>query len=352
MRILYVDISLNGHRIGYIKAFQKLDNDAFCLIPKKTPEIKMHQFEIQSEFKKKRSFNSYRAFIFEIASLVEEHKIDTVHILCGDALYRYFGIHLDKIGCDLVITYHHMQFNFIKKISIRQLFKYSKHGVVHTASLFDTLAKIGVQNKHHIEYPMLDEISQLTVTEAKGKFGIKDADIVIGVIGGTQKYKGLDVLIKALNTINSRCTLLIAGVVREYDEQYIRRNLRNNNINLALKLRGLTDMEFADAIQASDIIVLPYKKEFDGASGPLVSGIFHKKIILASNHGSLGRLVNSFELGKTFESENACSLATILEMMLKNLPKISQKALEYADDVNVENFLKHYCNLYSKEEFL
>lgn len=66
----------------------------------------------------------------------------------------------------------------------------------------------------------------------------------------------------------------------------------------------MTDEEFEMAIQAVDAIVLPYRKTFNGASGPLGEGVAKGKMIIAANHGSLGDIVEKNHLGYTFESEN------------------------------------------------
>lgn len=52
----------------------------------------------------------------------------------------------------------------------------------------------------------------------------------------------------------------------------------------------MTDREFAEVIAASDIIALPYRKKFNGASGPLVEGVYLGKCIIGPNHGNLGKL--------------------------------------------------------------
>lgn len=348
MKILFVDISLTGHRLVYLKAFENLSNDCFALLPEVTDKLKMSQFIISGGFNKKRNLRNYKKFIEQICWLVKEKKIEVVHILCGDALYRYFGMGLQHIHARLYITYHHMDFRGLKRLSIKKLFQYSTAGIVHTKSLFNELSSNSIDNKYHIEYPMLDRLSKHSVQEARVKLGIKKEGYVIGVIGGTQRYKGLNFLLEALNNIKEICTLFIAGVIRDYDELYIRNTLHNKNVKLSLMLRELTPEEFADAVQASDIIALPYTFEFDGASGPLVSGLFHKKIILASEHGSLGYMVNNYKLGKTFKTEDADSLSEVLNDMLENMPEFSKEAEEYTHSLSVENFQKKHKQMYNE----
>ena len=65
-----------------------------------------------------------------------------------------------------------------------------------------------------------------------------------------------------------------------------------------------------------DIFVLPYRKEFDGASGPLTEAVVREKMIVSSDHGSLGKIVNSNHLGITFESENSKELEKALSRAL------------------------------------
>lgn len=59
-------------------------------------------------------------------------------------------------------------------------------------------------------------------------------------------------------------------------------------IKLKLICVFLSEEEFAYASEAADIIVLPYRKIFSGASGPLGEGVWKRKCIVGPMEGNLG----------------------------------------------------------------
>mgnify|MGYP000270178661 CR=1 FL=1 len=59
-----------------------------------------------------------------------------------------------------------------------------------------------------------------------------------------------------------------------------------------LYLNYLSDEELEMAFQAVDVIVLPYRKTFNGASGPLGEGVGKEKMIIGTNYGSIGDIIS------------------------------------------------------------
>lgn len=102
----------------------------------------------------------------------------------------------------------------------------------------------------------------------------------------------------------------------------------------------------SDGLGASDIIVLPYRKVFGGASGLLCEGVALGKCIVDLNHGTLGYTIEKKHLGYTFESENAKSLADVLEKALNKNFQLDENYKKYQKSLNPEYFSKSYMNLY------
>ncbi len=340
MNILYIDISLDGHREVYLRACEPKDSTTRCwyLLPEAAADLRMTHIPMTGGFDRKRTPVTYAAFLREIRAAVKQYCIDIVHFLCGDALYRFFGVGLWSIGADIVVTYHHMVFTPAKTISIRNIFRQSLCGVVHTDYLLTQLEAHGIRNGRCIQYPMLDRISAKTPDEAKAYFGIADGPAVLGMVGATSRYKGLDVLIDALNKVQYPCTLFVAGRESAFGADYITAHLINPMIRQKLHLRRLTDTEFADAVQASDLIILPYRKEFDGASGPLVSAAVHGKPVVAADHGSLGEMVIRYRLGLCFESENPDRLADTLNSYLSDPARYTFDTGDFCSRLTVDAF--------------
>ena len=349
-RVLYVETGLEGHREKYLKELLSIKNSEeykiIALLPNKIEVNGIEQFEIKSGFDRKRTIIKYIKFINEVKKVADENNVDIIHFLGGDSFYKYFGFRLAKFKQKVVITYHHMVLKGIKEISIKRIFKKITYGIVHTEDLFNKLQEKSIKNSYLVNYPMLDFISQKNVEDAKKYYGLPQDMKVLGMIGGTSKYKGLDFLLQALNKINKECCLFVAGKIYEYDYKYIRNNLKNPKIILVTALRKLSDEDFADAIQASDVIMLPYRLEFDGASGILIESLFHNKHVIGSNHGSMGDLIRKYDLGRTFETNNMEELINKIKEDLAKPYILPNSANEYKKKLLPARFLEANKELY------
>lgn len=354
MNILYVEFNFYGHRLKYISAFKRLEGEKYrlyYLVPQKVEAFPAdRQIVLTSGFNEKRTLKTYRAFVNEVKRAVKEFDIDVVHILDGDFLYRYFGIGLKGIKARLVVTYHHMDFGFLKKISIRRIFRASYAGIVHTAAIKAELNLIGVKNAKYIDYPMLDIISPKTSEEARRFFNITEPFPVLAAVGNLVEYKGFDLLIQALNSAKYPCVLLAAGEPLCYDDEYIKKNLINKLVIVKTRLKHLTEEEFSAAIRASDVVMIPYRRAFEGASGPLVSAAVHGKVVIGADHGSIGNIIKTHSLGLTFESENVSSLAETINTYLSKPFGAGAKTKKFAERSSAERFIRKNAAVYSGEE--
>lgn len=354
MNILYVEFNFYGHRLKYISAFKPLEGEGYnlyYLVPQKAecfPDDR--QTVMSSRFNEKRTLKTYLAFIKEVKRAVKKLNIDAVHILDGDFLYRYFGIGLKGIKAKIVITYHHMDLSGIKKFSVKRIFRASYAGIVHTAKIKNDLMGAGIKNAKYIDYPMLDIISPKTAPEARIFFGIRNPAPVLAAVGNLVEYKGFDLLISALNEVKYPCVLLAAGEPLCYDDEYIKKNLTNNLVTVKTCLKHLSEEEFSAAIRASDVVMIPYRSVFEGASGPLVSAAQHKKVVIGADHGSIGDIIKTYSLGATFKSDNAASLAEAINAYLAKPFVFSKKAEEFAERSSVKLFINKNAAVYNGRE--
>lgn len=348
MKVLFIDISLNGHRLGYLRALTNSVIHSVMLLPENSEYTNKQYVAIKSGFDKKRNLKNYLGFIKEIRSLIESQDITCVHFLCGDALYRFFGIGLSSLKVPTYITFHHMVFNKVKFYSIKSIFKNIDYGIVHTSSLLKELEKRKIMNVIHIEYPVFNKKINTSVEESCEYFNLPNNKKIpiITVLGGTQRYKGLDLLLNALKLVDEDFILFICGPERDFSKEYIERETISYRGNVVTNLRFLTDLEFANAINASNIIALPYRYEFDGASGPLAESVMYRKYIIGSSHGSLGNIITTNELGCTFITEDFHDLAEKLKLVLSSEYQWSMKAEEYRNSLRVEQFCSAYIKVY------
>lgn len=71
-----------------------------------------------------QSLKSYRYWIDKILEFAKKENAEIIHILNGDVLYRCFGLYLKKLkDYKVIVTFHHMDFSFFKRISIKNIFR-------------------------------------------------------------------------------------------------------------------------------------------------------------------------------------------------------------------------------------
>ena len=165
------------------------------------------------------------------------------------------------------MTIHHIEITLLRVISYKRLARFVDYIVVHTKFMKAQLEEIGITNVTHIEYPKFNVLPQ--IFDAKQKLEIFNDNKVIACIGGTREDKGLDLLLKALDRVKQSFHLLIAGKEEAFSETFIQKQTYKYKENITCIFKYLTDEELNICINAADIICLPYRKIFNGASGPL-----------------------------------------------------------------------------------
>lgn len=345
MKVLYIDISLAGHHILYLESLMNEFKESVCLLPDKN--IKLDADRVTC-FTVDRKFSSYFKWINKICEIVKNEHIDIVHFLYGDGLYKFFGVGLKKIKnlTKVVVTFHQFQYGFLHKISIKKIFSKIDLGVVHTSFLKKQAMKIGIKNIEEINYPKFTPIKNISNYEAKKIIGITSNAPVISALTGTRYDKGLDLLLVALEKVQCDFTLLIAGKPCFFDGQFINDHIIGYKNKVVTILKELTENELANSVSASDIVVLPYRKIFDGASGPLVEGVAYSKTIIGPNHGSLGQIISNNHLGYTFESENIADLAKTINVALMQHFEYDECAKKYQSTLSVDSFISSHKVLY------
>ena len=101
---------------------------------------------------------------------------------------------------------------------------------------------------------------------ARTQLGIPAKEKVISFVGDILPYKGLDKLLRAVADLEpSEASLLVAGAFKA-DDSYVRdireaiSRLQTSGHRVVLIERRLTNSEMVDAIKASDIVALPYRR--------------------------------------------------------------------------------------------
>jgi glycosyltransferase involved in cell wall biosynthesis len=357
MRILLVGLYSDGHRKQYLEyiaeAVEQQNNQAILLCP----EACVNDFNVPNKramkikFAEKRTLKRYFEFLSQIRRVASEEHVDIIHFLEADEIYRYFGLGLRKLSrFPVIMTFHHLYTDNWRNSAIKAIMNSISGSVVHTEVLAKHYASL-VKNSQvkHIEYPVFDydKLQEILPTAAKKEFELPLDKKIVGLLGGTMRYKGYHFLLENLKDLRGEgYHFFFAGIERYYTHKQIKEALDRNNIEGTIVLRELTSYEFCCAVQASDIILLPYGKEFNGASGLLAEGVCAGKTIIGSDYGSLGALIRENHIGYTFEVENGRDLIQVLNQAKKKEYKYDQVAMKYQNYLQPQLFGEAYLQMY------
>lgn len=355
--LVYGTPECEGHHRSYFYAIVRTlinkygKESIVTLTPEKCDEIDCKQRYISDINWGTKSFIEYYKLIRTVIKIASEENPDYIHIQCGDNFYRFFGIGFSELKkYNPIITFHHMRRSKLRDISLRRIFSKIFCGVVHTEALKQMLNEMGIRNVEHIEYPQFHKQNLIDAKNAKITLGLKIDKPVLLSIGATREDKGLGVLLEALKNVNLDFQLLIAGQEADYTKEYIKKQTESYANKVTCLLKFLNDDEFAMCLSASDFVVLPYRKCFDGASGPLGEGVILGKTIIGPNHGSLGNIIEKNHLGYTFEAENINSLAKTLETALSKEQYHDEKYKNYQKELSPDLFKRKYLELFKEVE--
>lgn len=353
MKLLLIDSRLDGHHITYLNALIEagIDNKFEVSIALPSADRRFAEDIIIYELKSCNGHKlGYAKFILEINSIIKKAKPDIVHFLFADALFRYFAFGLKHKHIKTIVTCHQIRRSLLRDLSYRMFGKKVDAVVVHTEKLKIDFNRLNIKNTYHIEYPRFYEHpNMISCKYARDWLRLPICnEKVLLAIGGTRFDKGLDILLAALKNVTKPFHLIIAGKEEGFTRGFIEEQIKSYRKNVTLFLGYLSDEKFHMCMAAADIIVLPYKQSFDGASGPLGEGVWCFKEIIGSNHKSLGEIINNNHLGKTFECENIESLSQVLNLVLDKEWIPDEKYQSYRNSIDKRVFQRMYVELYKR----
>lgn len=346
MKILFVDFDTNGHHGIYLKTLLGLASaDSILVLPQKVEGYIENQYCIKN-LGRNMNYNQYRKVLHEIKAITEKENPDIIHILSGDFLYRYFGLGLNILAGPVLVTFHHMIFTRIRCISYKQIFKKVDCGIVHTDYIRENLNNIGINNVSKIEYPCFEGVSIADKMILRDKYGIPKDRKVMLAFGGTRYDKGLDILLAALREVKSGFHLVIAGKAEDFGKEFIDEEIKDYRENVTYYLDYIEETKMEELFALCDIVILPYRRKFAGASGPLTTGVAYGKMIIGPDCNSVGDIIEQNHLGMVFQAEDVMSLSETIKKSLEYDLVYDDKALEYKLTLTRDGFIGKYKTIY------
>jgi glycosyltransferase involved in cell wall biosynthesis len=165
-----------------------------------------------------------------------------------------------------------------------------------------------------VPHPLYDNFGEkILKAAARKELGIRNEELVVLFFGFIRKYKGLDILLEAMNLLQNHkpqttnIKLLIAGEFYEdrkiYDDQIHKLGISDN---LILHTHFIPDSEVKNYLCAADVVIQPYRNATQSGVTPLA---YHFEVpMIVTNVGGLPAMVPDNKAGLVAEP-NAASLA-------------------------------------------
>lgn len=147
-----------------------------------------------------------------------------------------------------------------------------------------------------------------------GSFSLnKQKKKVLLAFGLIRRYKRLDLLIEAINKLNSDNVLvLIAGYSSDFSEYEA---IMQDKSKFRCEIRLIDNAEIADLFSISDFLVLPYDDATQ--SGPSLIALNYGLPIIASDLPAFKELIDDGINGYLFKKGSVESLCLVIEKVLK-----------------------------------
>ncbi len=166
--------------------------------------------------------------------------------------------------------------------------------------------------------------------------------------GFIRPYKGLDVLIEALERLDdTEVYVTVVGEIWSGKEELIKKIKAAGLKNVELHLKYVNDEEAANYFARADVIVLPYKSATGSAVAPLA--FRYSKPVLATRVGVLKEIVIPGETGWLIEPDSVTSLTkAIKSIQREDAKRLEPSVRAFRDKNSWDSFAKQLINLSQK----
>jgi len=279
---------------------------------------------------------AFQTFLTEVFRAAKAHRVDVVHLLYLDGyLQALLAIGLPQ-GLAVWATLHWYPFLgsrwwqhprlWLKGVLTRRwasrLLAQGLNLVVHSPAVAEVLPRVTLV----LDYPNFDTQPRTDAAarrEVRRHWGLSDGDCLFLCFGGTRLDKGADRAVQALAGTPGHCHLLIAGAPQHLQPEALAAQAQDLGVQgrVHLDLRFIPDSEVDGIFSAADVVLLPYREDFGGQSGPFVIGATMGLPVLFSDLPVLSETARRFGFGTAVSP--AASLAALTRAMAGPRPPVA-----------------------------
>jgi glycosyltransferase involved in cell wall biosynthesis len=212
------------------------------------------------------------------------------------------------------------------------------------------------QRFDYVPYPIKSH--NLTVAEKtdlrtrfRTKLGLASQNFLLLVFGSTRYDKGADMAIKMLSYLPQQYHLLFAGENTYFSQAYLTGLAAQYGFlgRVHFDNRFIPEDEMPAYFFGCDIVLIPYRKNFAGQSGPLtIAGAFGIKVV-APNLPVLAETVLKNQLGYLYPVENVELMADTIQKAID--APVSKYSATFIHEHSPSAFTEAVFTSYSKSIF-
>jgi D-inositol-3-phosphate glycosyltransferase len=235
--------------------------------------------------------------------------------------------------------------NKINILYNRLVYKFSDVLIVHSEtnkkqlSDYYKISKNKIYVMPHGSFNYYKDIKKIDIQFEKEKLDIEPDQTVLLFFGFIKYYKGLELLLEALNSISdTRITLIVAG---EFENEIIRERtlVRINNLPSNIKVIGKFGFVPPEKIPVyfavSDLVVLPYLTI--SHSGVLHLAYSFSKPVLATDVGDFSESIEIGRSGLLVKQNDPHSLSAAIKDIANGMYDLKSMG-EYARKLNDQKY--------------
>ena len=237
---------------------------------------------------------------------------------------------------------------FWKRILTKIVFLFGDLFITHSEKETLTLKKLSGQKTEikTLFHPTYKDLSITRVEKKKAKKNLGISGKTILFFGFVRKYKGLDILLKAMPQIliKEKVTLMVAGEFWKDKQQYIK-IIDRLGISDAVKIidEYIPNEKINLFFAAADLVVQPYRSASGSGVCQLAYGLGVP--VIATDVGSLNEVIDDFKNGRIIEPGNHFALASAIvesfhpETLIKYSKNAGATAKIFSWDIYIKSIL-------------
>ncbi|SDY74613.1 glycosyltransferase [Halopenitus persicus] len=199
--------------------------------------------------------------------------------------------------------------------------------------------------------PVKSADHNVSKSEARDLIDVDKGGSQLLYFGELRRNKGIKFLLNSLNTYSGpEFRLVIAGSPNDIGRAEVERLIDSIQIPVVSRLEYIEESQMPYYFQASDGIILPYKREFGSrrTSGVFQKACGHNRPVIAPDFGVMGRQTKEYNLGLTFKPESTAHLnQTITEFVKSGEKMYNSDGLErFARDHSFNRLAEKLSKIY------